>query len=208
MVPTAEDDDDDWIEVRRFVDPIGADMIRDFLLDHDVRVAVRGNPQATRFAWSQTSDVIRIVVPKADLEKANEALAAMTAGDSHPFRGPAPAPDEEAEGEEKFVKPRSFLSAVFLAVILPIGAGHHYARHGAAGTILSLGMVGSIFAVMIIGHIELFSAWAILLLLDLVGSFWAIRRFNEKRIPPDSVQRQWAMAAVVLAFVVAWFVAR
>ena len=55
------DDEDDWVEVavrRR----IGAKMIRDFLLDHDVRVAIRGNPQATRMTWSETSDVIRIVV--------------------------------------------------------------------------------------------------------------------------------------------------
>lgn len=204
----ADDDEDDWVEVRRFDDPIGATMIRDFLQDHDVRVAIRGNPQATRFAWSETTDNLRIVVPPADLEKAKEALAAMSAGDAHPFRGPVPTREEdEATAEEKFVKPRSGIGAAMLAVFVPIGAGHFYARHGAAGTILCIGMVGSILSSILLGHVELFRAWGILILMDIVGSFFAVRRFNQKRVPPDAVQRQWAMGAVVLAFGAAWLTA-
>ena len=181
-------------------------MIRDFLLDHDVRVAIRGNPQATRFAWSATTDNLRIVVPPSDLEKAKEALAAMSAGDAHPFRGPVQAPDEEAV-EEKFEKPRSAVGAAMLAVFVPIGAGHFYARHGAAGQILCIGMIGSILASVLLGHAELFSAWGILILIDIVGSFFAVRRFNTKRVPSEGVQRQWAFGAVVLAFGIAWFTA-
>jgi hypothetical protein len=201
-----DDEDDDWVEVRRFEDPIGATMIRDFLHDHDVRVAIRGNPQATRMTWSQTTDIIRIVVPPADLEKAREALAAMSAGDTHPFRGAAPPPDEAPE--EKFVKPRSGLGAAMLAFFVPIGAGHFYARHGAAGTIIGIGIVGAVAASILLGHDELFRAWAFLVVLDAVGAFWAVRRFNEKRIPPDDVQRRWAMAGVVAAFAAAWVMAR
>lgn len=201
-----DDEEDDWVEVRRFDDAIGATMIRDFLLDHDVRVAIRGNPQATRMTWSQTSDNLRIVVPPGDLEKAKEALAAMSAGDTHPFRGAAPAPEEGVE--EKFEKPRSGLGAAMLAVFVPIGAGHFYARHGAAGTILCVGMVGAIVASIALGHVELFRAWAILVVFDVLGSFLAVRRFNEKRVPPESVQRQWAFGAVVVAFAIAWFMAR
>ena len=76
-----------------------------------VRVALRGNPLATRMTWSQTSDNLRIVVAPADLEKAREALAAMSAGvDNHPFRGASPLADEaEPEPAEAFVKPRSGL---------------------------------------------------------------------------------------------------
>jgi hypothetical protein len=201
-----DDEDDDWVEVRRFEDPIGATMIRDFLHDHDVRVAIRGNPQATRMTWSQTTDIIRIVVAPADLEKARDALAAMSAGDTHPFRGAAPPGDEAPE--EKFVKPRSGVGAAMLALIVPIGAGHFYARHGAAGTIFSIGMVGAVAAAILLGHVELFRAWAFLVVLDAIGAFWAVRRFNEKRIPPESVQRQWAMGAVVIAFAAAWLTAR
>jgi hypothetical protein len=200
------DEDDDWIEVRRFDDAIGATMIRDFLLDHDVRVAIRGNPQATRMTWSQTTDNLRIVVPPADLERAREALAAMSAGDTHPFRGPAPIADDVAE--EKFEKPRSGLGAAMLAVFVPIGAGHFYARHGAAGTILCLGMVGAVLGSILFGHLELFRAWLLLIVVDAVTSFLAVRRHNQKRIPSDAVQRQWAFGAVVGAYAVAWFMAR
>jgi hypothetical protein len=200
------DEEDDWIEVRRFDDAIGATMIRDFLLDHDVRVAIRGNPQATRMTWSQTTDNIRIVVPPADLEKAREALAAMSAGDAHPFRGPSPVTEDEQE--EKFEKPRSGLGAAMLAFFVPIGAGHFYARHGAAGTIFAIGMIGAVLGSLAFGHPELFRAWMILIVLDAVGAFLAVRRFNAKRVPSDAVQRQWAMGAVVAAYGLAWLLAR
>ena len=198
-------DEDDWVEVRRFDDAIGATMIRDFLLDHDVRVAIRGNPQATRMTWSQTSDNLRIVVPPADLEKAREALAAMSAGDTHPFRGAAPIAEDEQE--EKFEKPRSALGAAMLACFVPIGAGHFYARHGAAGTIFAIGMIGAVLGSVAFGHHELFRAWMILIVLDAVGAFLAVRRFNDKRVPSDAVQRQWAMGAVVAAYALAWVLA-
>ena len=207
---TEAEDEEDWVEIRRFTDRMGAEMIRDFLADHDVRVAIHGNPQATRMTWSQTSDVIRIVVARADLEMAKEALEAMTAGEQHPFRGPTPPPeaDEEEERVENFEKSRSGLSAAVLALFIPIGAGHFYARHGAAGTILCVGMLGSFLAAAIAGERWFFSAWGILVVLDIIGSFFAVKRFNERRIPPDGVQRRWAAIAVAIAFIAAWALAR
>ena len=193
------DDEGDWIEVRRVTDAIGADMIRDFLHEHDVRVAIRGNPQATRMTWSQTSDVIRIVVAPGDLEKAQEALAAMTADGAHPFRGASPIEDDDDKAQ-RFEKPRSVLGAAFLAVVVPIGGGHFYARHGAAGTILAAGVIGAVLGMMFGGRPELARAWAFLVLADMAGSIWAVRRFNAKRVPSESVQRSWAIGAVVLAF--------
>ena len=88
----SDEESEDWVEVRRFDDAIGVTMIRDFLLDHDVRAAIRGNPQATRMTWSQTTDNLRIVVAPADLEKAREALAAMSAGDCTSVSRTFPAP--------------------------------------------------------------------------------------------------------------------
>src|SRR3954467_10280725 len=166
----ADDKDEEWVEVRRFADRIGAEMIRDFLADHDVRVAIHGNPQAPRMAWSQTSDVIRIVVARADLEKAKKALEAMTAGETHPFRGPAPPREDDADERlDKLEKPRSALAAAALAMIVPIGAGHFYARHGAAGTILCAGMLGSFLVSSIGRQPAFFSAWGILVVFDIVG---------------------------------------
>jgi Putative prokaryotic signal transducing protein len=203
-------DDDDWVEIGRFDDRIGAEMIRDFLADHDVRVALHGNPQATRMTWSQTSDVIRIVVPRADLENAKEALEAMTAGEQHPFRGPTPArEDDEDEARGATIeKPRSASSALALAIIVPIGAGHFYARHGAAGIILCAGMLGAFLASIVGGQPAFLRAWGILVVVDAIGAFFAARRYNQRRVPPEGMQRTWAMAAVVLAFAGAWLLAR
>jgi hypothetical protein len=198
------EDEDDWVEVRRFDDAIGATMIRDFLVDHDVRCAIRGNPQATRMTWSQTTDNLRVVVPAGDLDKAKEALEAMSAGDTHPFRGAAPRDEDDEGPESKFVKPRSAIGAAMLAVFVPIGAGHFYARHGAAGTMLCVGMLGSAGAAIVLGHAELFRAWGILVIVDIIGSYFAVRRFNQHRIPPENVQRMWGFIAVIVAFGIAW----
>lgn len=198
------DDEGDWVEVRRVTDRIGAEMIRDFLHEHDVRVAIRGNPQATRMTWSQTSDILRIVVAPGDVEKAHEVLEAMTADEAHPFRGAAPIEDE-AERADRFEKPRSALGAAFLAIIVPIGAGHFYARHGAAGSIFACGVVGAVIGIVFAGRVELARTVALLVLADVVGSIWAVRRFNEKRVPSEGVQRRWAIAAVLIAFATAMF---
>lgn len=199
-------EEEEWIEIKRFGDPIGADMIRDFLREHEVRVQIRGNTQATRMTWSQTSDNIRIVVHRDDLERAREALEAMNQGDAqgHPFRDLS-VPREEDDHEEKFVKPRSVIAAAVLACIVPIGAGHFYARHGAAGTILFAGILGAWAAAVLGGHHEMARAWAILVAIDVVGSFFAVRRFNVGRPTPEGTQRRWAIVAVVVAFAGAWF---
>ncbi|MBX3186658.1 MAG: DUF2007 domain-containing protein [Labilithrix sp.] len=199
-------DEDEWVEIKRFGDPIGADMICDFLREHDVRVQLRGNTQATRMTWSQTSDNIRIVVLREDLEKAHEALAAMNQGEArgHPFRDLS-APKDDDEAEEKFVKPRSVIAAAFLAFILPIGAGHFYARHGAAGTILLAGIAGALLASFFGAHYEVTArAWGILVLADAVGAVLAVRRFNARRPMSEGSQRQWAAVAVLVAFALAW----
>ncbi|MDB4943450.1 MAG: hypothetical protein JWP97_2984 [Labilithrix sp.] len=205
-----EADEEDWVEIRRFTDRIGAEMIRDFLADHDVRVAIHGNPQATRMTWSQTSDILRIVVAREDLESANEVLAAMTAGEQHPFRGPIPdrASVEEELDEpapaSRFEKPKGRLSAAVLALVLPIGAGHFYAQHAAAAKVLCVGMLASFLLAMVGHQPAFFRVWALLVLVDAVGAFFAARRYNERRVPSDRTQQLAAFGAVVAAFAVAW----
>ena len=98
------------------------------------------------------------------------------------------------------MKPRSAIGAAFLAVVVPIGGGHFYARHGAAGTILAAGIIGAALGMVFAGRGELARTWALLVAADMVGSFWAVRRFNAKRVPSESTQRRWALVAVLLAF--------
>ena len=202
---SAEKDEGDWVEVRRATTPVEADMVRNFLRDHGVPSAINGDSGGTRLVWQQTMMDIRIVVAPGDLENAREVLAAMTADTTeHPFRGAPPVVRDE---EEPYVAKRSMMAAPMLAVLVPIGAGHFYARHGAAGTLLCAGIAGSFLGILL-GHLELAVTWGILVAVDVVGSVFAVRRFNAQRVPPENVQRAWAIAAVLLAFAVGGFLGR
>lgn len=197
--------DENWVEIRRASTPVEAQMVRDFLAEHGVKSAINGDSGGTRLPWQHTMMDIRIVISPRDVESAREVLTAMVATDAdHPFRGPAPMERLERD-DEPYVAKRSAVAAAMLGFMIPIGAGHFYARHGAAGTILCAGMVGSFLGVLL-GRLGLAIAWAILVVIDVVGSRWAVKRFNEQRVPPESEQRKWAMAAVVVAFVAAWFI--
>lgn len=201
------DDEGDWVEVRRLPAPTDSEMISDFLRDHGIRVRVDGAINtATRLPWEMAANDSRVMVHPSDVEHAKEVLLAMEAGDAvdQPFRGPDVTKKKDDE-DEKFVAKRSVLGAAFLAFIVPIGAGHFYARHGAAGTILCAGIVGSVLGMLFGGHFELSRAWAMLVVIDMVGARWAVKRFNEGRVPPDGTQRMWAAAAVAISFGIAWF---
>ena len=205
MVEDASDEGD-WVEVRRATTPVEADMVRNFLRDHGVPSAINGDSGGTRLVWQQTMMDIRIVVAPKDLENAREVLAAMTADTAeHPFRGAPPAARDE--DEEPIVEKRSIVAAPMLAVLVPIGAGHFYARHGAAGTILCAGIAGSFLGIWL-GHLELAVTLGILVVVDVVGSVFAVRRFNAQRVPAENVQRSWAIAALVVAFAVGGFLGR
>ncbi len=201
MVEDAFDDKDegDWVEVRRATTPVEADMVRNFLRDHGVPSAINGDSGGTRLVWQQTMMDIRIVVAPSDLENAREVLTAMTAHTTeHPFRGAPPVARVE---EEPYVATRSMMAAPMLAALVPIGAGHFYARHGAAGTILCAGVAGAFLGIML-GHLELALTWGILVVVDIAGSVLAVKRFNVQRVPTESVQRGWAIGAVVIAFAI------
>jgi hypothetical protein len=195
----------DWVEVRRATTPVEADMVRNFLRDHGVPSAINGDSGGTRLVWQQTMMDIRIVVAPSDLDNAREVLAAMTADTAeHPFRGAPPVVRDE---EEPYVATRSMLAAPMLAALVPIGAGHFYARHGAAGTILCAGVAGSFLGILL-GHLELAVTWGILVVVDIAGSVLAVKRFNAQQVPTESVQRGWAIGAVVIAFAVGGFLGR
>lgn len=201
MVEDAFDakDEGDWVEVRRATTPVEADMVRNFLRDHGVPSAINGDSGGTRLVWQQTMMDIRIVVAPSDLENAREVLTAMTAHTTeHPFRGAPPVARDE---EEPYVATRSMMAAPMLAALVPIGAGHFYARHGAAGTILCAGVAGAFLGIML-GHLELALTWGILVVVDIAGSVLAVKRFNAQRVPTESVQRGWAIGAVMIAFAI------
>lgn len=196
-------EEEQWVEVRRFTDAVSAEMHRDFLADHDVRVGLHGNPQATRMTWSASSEVYRIVVLREDLDRATEALRAMTAREQHPFRGPTPAPNEDLEPAAAFRPPKHALFGTALAVLVPLGAGHFFTQHTAAAKVLALGMIGSFLLAFVGGQPQLFRVWGMLVFLDAVGAFFATRRYNRQAIPSDRQQAIGAFFAVIGVYLVA-----
>ncbi len=195
--------EDEWIEIKRFDDPLHSEMVRDFLRDHGVQTRMRGNAGSTsvlnRF---NTILDIRLDVPVALLEQAKEALVALEAGHSteQPFRGRMPADPEV----DRYVPPRKPMAAMMLGIVVPIGgAGHFYARHGAAGAILMAGVIAAFLGVMFAGHIELGVAWGILLVADVIGAYFAAKRHNAGTIPSEGKQRIVALGVVVVAFAAA-----
>jgi len=85
----ASKDDSDLAEVTRVYGPFEADLIRNFLGSHGIGSVVRG--RTAPFVYPLTVDGLaefKVLVQKADLEKARELIAAR------------PEPDDEA-GPEK-----------------------------------------------------------------------------------------------------------
>jgi hypothetical protein len=177
-------------------DRFEADVTVRFLEDHDVPVQVSGGAN-TALPMMGLTDV-RISVPRADAERAEQVLSAMREGQpaAHPFRDAPPEPYEAP------VAKRKVQFAVMLALLVPIGGGHFYARHGAAATVLAAGIVGGVLGAWLGVH-GLIYASAQLVLIDAVLAPLAVRRANGAGAPGESAQRGWALAAVVGAYAVA-----
>lgn len=84
----------DWVELLRVHDRLEAEITVGMLEDHDVPVRTSGGP-TTALPTIGLTDV-RILVPRDDVTRAGEVLAAMRGGrtDVHPFRDAPPEPYE------------------------------------------------------------------------------------------------------------------
>lgn len=93
---TADESSDEttWVELLRVYDRFEAEVTVGMLRDHDVPVRTAGGA-TTALPTIGLTDV-RILVPHADLERAQGVLAAMRGGQSqaHPFRDPPEEPYE------------------------------------------------------------------------------------------------------------------
>jgi hypothetical protein len=203
----ASAEDDDWIVLRRYDDPLDAQIAVDFLRHHDIRVSLQGNSGSTSILnrFDTVLD-IRVVVPRSDAGAAREVLDAMTV-DVHgeqPFRGRAPA----SQAIEPVHRRRYKRAAFVLALAVPIGGGHFYAQHNAAGIVIAGGIVGGFLGVLLRGPPALLVASAILVLVDALLAPIAVRRFNEGRVPSDETQRKWALGVVALSYAIALLFSR
>lgn len=204
-------DDDEWVTVASFDDPVEAEMTCDFLKTHGIAIRQLGNaPQVAVLNRFQTIVDIRIAVRPDDVEEAKEALAAMRSerSDTHPYRGPsedsASAKEREGDADDKGPKKKTRRAAFALALLLPIGSGHFYAQHGAAATILLAGILGGMIATIAGRAPWAFVASVILVAGDALLSPLAVARHNAGKVPPEGKQRAVAAGAVLGAFVTAW----
>jgi hypothetical protein len=212
------DEDIEWIVVRRYDDPIEAQMALDYLRTTGVPVALQGNSGATSILnrFDTVLD-IRLVVPEDAVEDAHSALDALEcpppASDREaPYRGPLP-PESSAVRKrarpQDDVKPRRrYRRAAFaLAFALPFGGGHFYAQHGAAGAMFAAGALAGVIGSMVSQRPEPLLATLILALIDAMTSPSAVIRFNEERVPDAGRQRLLALLAIVVAYAAAWALA-
>ena len=143
------------------------------------------------------------------LEAAREALEALENGEDtaladalHPYRGAgATEPVARKKKKKKALKRAKKPHIAFMASILvPIGGGHFYAEHGAAGAIFAAGIVGGFLGAVVGRSSTALIAACVLIVLDAVLAPRAVRRLNEKRVPTPEAQRLWAIVGLVLAF--------
>jgi hypothetical protein len=91
-MPDEPADDVDWVELLRVHDRFEAEVTVGMLEDHDVPVRTHGGA-TTALPTIGLTDV-RILVPRAERERAEQVLEAMRGGraEVHPFRDAPPEP--------------------------------------------------------------------------------------------------------------------
>jgi hypothetical protein len=201
--PAAEAGGDEWVLALQSHDAVEHEMALRFLADHEIEVQASGG--ASRAFPSIGLTDLRILVAKRDAARAKDILRAMARGKAsdQPFRDGV-----SGEPYEKPVERRKWPFAMVLAIVVPVGGGHFYARHGAAGVIFAMGIVGSVVGGIAFGIPELGHAAILMILLDAVASPMAVRRFNAGKVPTEGAQRLGALCAVAIAnlvgFVAPW----
>ncbi len=187
-----------WVQLRAFSEPMEAEVLRQFLEDHDVPVRVRGNQGRTPvFAIGYD---VRLDVPEDRLEDALDVLAALHASGHQvdPYRGPQPLtiPEAARESDAPLEAPRTrSWMAVAASLLVPLGGGHLYARHGATAVLLLAGIVCAVLTATQ-GRPEMMFAAAALVGFDAVGSVFAARRTAAG--VPWSVTKQRLVALVAI----------
>jgi hypothetical protein len=204
------------VELRRYDDNLEADIALNFLRDHGIAVKLHGNSGQTSVLNRFSTIVdIRLMVPAKSLRRARKTLEAMTDADvervpeaeeeedptsGHPYR-------DRKKTIEK-VRPRYRRAALVLAIVLPIGSGHFYARHETTGIVLACSI-----ALLGIGAIAERAAWlflacVVLVLCDAIGSLRAVREHNAESTPARAEQLWRGVKYVLFALAISWLTSR
>ncbi|WP_394835483.1 DUF2007 domain-containing protein [Pendulispora rubella] len=203
----------EWVTLRTFDDQIAAEMMLNFLRDHDITVTVLGNSVATTMLnrFNTVLD-IRLAVPRDELEQAREALRGFEPEgelEQQPFRGPMPyrtkgkRPKEDPTEDEEPVRRRYRRAAFALAWLLPFGGGHFYAQHSAAGVVFATAIVGNTLLLMTTGDSKIGSLVFLFVAADAITAPFAVARYNANQVPGASAQIGRAVFTLAAAWVLA-----
>lgn len=202
----------EWVVVRQYDDGLNAQIALDFLRDHGVPVALRGNSGATAVLnrFDTVLDV-RLVVHPNDVADALEALTALESpgapieardelapASGHPYRDTT-----ELETEV----PRRYRRAAFaLALMLPIGSGHFYAGENVAGSIFAAAVAIFCLAGLATRTDACFLGAMFVVACDALTSLSAVDRHNAGASAGPRAQALRASACAVFAALAASFV--
>jgi hypothetical protein len=195
--------------LRRYDDGLAAQIALDFLRDHGVPVALRGNSGATAVLnrFDTVLDV-RLVVREEHLAQALEALSALEAPGApiesrdelaptsgHPYR-------DASEREEE--PPMRYRRAAFaLALMLPIGSGHFYAGENVAGSVFASAIAACALAAITMRSNAPALAAIFIVACDALGSRAAVGRHNARTPASPASQALRALACVASAIAAA-----
>ncbi len=192
---------DEWVLLRRYDDGLAAQIALDFLRDHGVPVALRGNSgsMAVLNRFDTVLDV-RLVVRQRHLESALEALEALEAPGApieareellpisgHPYRDVQNAVE---------ISPRYRRAAFALALMLPIGSGHFYAGENVAGVVFAIAIASCALSAHAAAAIFVVAC-------DALTSPSAVERHNAAKPASRSAQALRALACVAVAIAAA-----
>lgn len=198
---------DEWVVVRYYDDGLAAKIALDFLRDHGVPVALRGNSGSTAVLnrFDTVLDV-RLVVRERHVPDALEALTALESPGTpieareellpvsgHPYRDTSEIDTEV---------PRRYRRAAFaLSFMLPIGAGHFYAGENVAGSIFAAAVAAFGASAVVTRDDRLFLAIVFVVACDALTALSAVDRHNAGQ--PASPRAQAIRAVLCVMFATA-----
>ncbi|HEY1959219.1 MAG TPA: hypothetical protein VGH28_26575 [Polyangiaceae bacterium] len=202
----------EWVVVRHYDDGLNAQIALDFLRDHGVPVALRGNSGATAVLnrFDTVLDV-RLVVRSTDLAQALEALTALespgTPIESREELAPASGhPYRDTSEIETEVRRRYRRAAFALAFMLPIGSGHFYAGENVAGSIFAAAVAIFCVAAMVTRGDGFFLGAMFVVVCDALTAVSAVDRHNAGAPASPRAQALRAGACAIFAALAATFV--
>ena len=118
----SSDETGEWVTLCSYTDPIQAQITLDFLRDSGIEVRLSGNAAMTNVFNAYGGADMRLVVQRAELAAANEALTALTSAKViEDYRHPAQRFDEdEEEAAPKPLVRRPFPTTVLLLVVAAV----------------------------------------------------------------------------------------